>query len=210
MLTRLVEEKGAKWKDIGAAMGRAGYACRDKWRMMRNNPTSGEWSDHEVTRLKELVQEYFEAQQAGPGRGAGEGHEHLPLLDNINWKSISQILGTRNENMCMQKWYRIAPSAISAGQWARGEDKLMLEAIQKSGVEVEHAIPWATLVPDRSLSQIKRRYKLIKHQIPNHNKLPFDALVEKLVEKYLIESADPAAVPTLGLPSPAQPAAELT
>jgi hypothetical protein len=30
---------------------------------------------------------------------AGEGHEHLPLLDNINWKSISQILGTRNENM---------------------------------------------------------------------------------------------------------------
>ena len=30
---------------------------------------------------------------------AGEGKEHLPLLDNINWKSISQKLGTRNENM---------------------------------------------------------------------------------------------------------------
>lgn len=30
---------------------------------------------------------------------AGEGQEHLPLLDNISWKSISQKLGTRNENM---------------------------------------------------------------------------------------------------------------
>lgn len=30
---------------------------------------------------------------------AGEGQEHLPLLDNISWKSISLKLGTRNENM---------------------------------------------------------------------------------------------------------------
>jgi hypothetical protein len=28
----------------------------------------------------------------------------------------------------MQKWYRIAPSAVSSGQWAGGEDRLMLEA----------------------------------------------------------------------------------
>lgn len=96
---------------------------------------------------------------------------------------------------CMQKWYRIAPSAISAGQWAKGEDKILLMTIQKSGVEAEHAIPWATLVPNRSLSQIKRRYKLIKNSIPNHNKLSFDALVEKLVEKYLKE-------PALELPAP--------
>jgi hypothetical protein len=127
-LKEQVEEKGEKWKDIGLAMGRAGYACRDKWRMMKNSPKTGEWSDDEVAKLKELVDAYFNSQQAGPGRGPGEGQEHLPLLDNINWTSISRQLGTRNENMCMQKWYRIAPSAVSSGQWAGGEDKVMLEA----------------------------------------------------------------------------------
>ena len=84
-------------------MGRPGYACRDKWRMMKNNPKTGEWSEDEVKRLRvrphsvgvfgiycrvretynpliryiilfslllqELVEEYFDAQQAGPGRG---------------------------------------------------------------------------------------------------------------------------------------------
>lgn len=104
-------------------MGRPGYACRDKWRMMRDNPKTGEWGEDEVARLKvvqpfflcivyllhflslktraentcatpefstkyhmslteysvkflfsillsqELVQEYFDEQQAGPGRG---------------------------------------------------------------------------------------------------------------------------------------------
>mmetsp|Transcript_19018 Transcript_19018/g.30752 ORF Transcript_19018/g.30752 Transcript_19018/m.30752 type:complete len:160 (+) Transcript_19018:901-1380(+) len=92
MLTRLVEEKGAKWKDIGAAMGRAGYACRDKWRMMRNNPTSGEWSDHEVTRLKELVQEYFEAQQAGPGRGGAQASDVSRVFTSVSTAFTSSHL----------------------------------------------------------------------------------------------------------------------
>lgn len=36
-------------------MGRPGYACRDKWRMMKNNPKTGEWSEDEVKRLKVCV-----------------------------------------------------------------------------------------------------------------------------------------------------------
>ena len=82
----------------------------------------------------------------------------------------------------------------------------MLTAIQKSGAELEHTVPWATLVPDRSLSQIKRRFKLMKAAIPNHNKLSFDDLVEKLVAKYLVEPTAPA------LPAPGDesgPTAEL-
>ena len=101
----------------------------------------------------------------------------------------------------MQKWYRIASPAVSVGQWAKGEDKVLLTAIQKSGVDAEHAIPWATLVPKRSLRQIKRRYKVMKNSIPNHNKLSFDTLVEKLVDKYFKE--EPAAAP-LELPAPEQ------
>eukprot|EP00227_Mantoniella_beaufortii_P006952 CAMPEP_0197610412 /NCGR_PEP_ID=MMETSP1326-20131121/53269_1 /TAXON_ID=1155430 /ORGANISM="Genus nov. species nov., Strain RCC2288" /LENGTH=416 /DNA_ID=CAMNT_0043178927 /DNA_START=178 /DNA_END=1425 /DNA_ORIENTATION=- len=199
-LKRLVDEKGEKWKEIGTAMGRAGYACRDKWRMMKNNPNKGEWSEEEVVKLKGLVEEYFATHQAGPGRGPGEGQEHLPLLDNINWTSISKQLGTRNENMCMQKWYRIAPSAVSSGQWGAGEDKVMLEALLKSGAEGEQTVPWETLVPGRSLSQIVRRWKLMKVLIPGHLHMGFDPLVQKVVEKFI-----PDLHKALALPPPPPP-----
>ena len=109
----------------------------------------------------------------------------------------------------MQKWYRIAPPAISVGQWAKGEDKVLLTAIQKSGAEAEHAVPWATLVPERSLSQIKRRFKLMKAAVPNHNNLSFDDLMEKLVARYLAAPTAPAlpapgdaSGPTATLPAP--------
>ena len=56
---------------VGKNLGRPGHACRDKWRMMRNNPKSGDWSPDEVARLRELVNEYFAQNNAAPGRGAG-------------------------------------------------------------------------------------------------------------------------------------------
>jgi len=62
-----------------------------------------------------------------------------------------------------------------------------LAAILKSGAMAEHAIPWATLVPGRSLSQIKRRFKLMKVFIPGHAHLAFEALVIKVVEKFTPE-----------------------
>lgn len=75
----------------------------------------------------------------------------------------------------------------------------MLEAIRASGAEVEHAVPWETLVPNRNLSQIKRRYKLMKQSITGHNKLSFDELLEKLVQKYLKD--DDTETPALPNPS---------
>ena len=72
-LTDLVAEYGEKWKEVGKNLGRPGHACRDKWRMMRNNPKSGDWSPAEVAHLRELVNEYFAQNNAAPGRGAGEG-----------------------------------------------------------------------------------------------------------------------------------------
>ena len=66
-LTDLVAEYGEKWKEVGKNLGRPGHACRDKWRMMRNNPKSGDWSPAEVAHLRELVNEYFAQNNAAPG-----------------------------------------------------------------------------------------------------------------------------------------------
>ena len=195
-LMNLYEQKGAKWAEIGAAIGRAGGACRDKWRMMRNNPKSGDWSPDEVARLRELVNEYFAQNNAAPGRGAGEGNEHLPLRDNINWKAISSKIGTRSENMCMQKWYRIAPSAEETGQWAKGDDKIMLEGILKQvDADDEHKVAWEGLVPGRTLGQIKNRFRAAKRDVPDHSNVTFDVLLTKMIDKYAPEMTKAEALP---------------
>lgn len=194
-LTDLVAEYGEKWKEVGKNLGRPGHACRDKWRMMRNNPKSGDWSPAEVAHLRELVNEYFAQNNAAPGRGAGEGNEHLPLRDNINWKAISSKIGTRSENMCMQKWYRIAPSPEETGQWAKGDDKTMLEGILKSDADDEHKVAWEGLVPGRTLGQIKNRFRAAKKDIPDHSNMSFDVLLAKMIEKYAPEISNAGALP---------------
>jgi len=192
-LTDLVAEYGEKWKEVGKNLGRPGHACRDKWRMMRNNPKSGDWSPAEVARLRELVNEYFAQNNAAPGRGAGEANEHLPLRDNINWKAISSKIGTRSENMCMQKWYRIAPDATAAGQWSAGEDSVLISNIIKLGAASESTTPWDQCVPGRDAVVVKRRFKQLKMSLSNSAKakLSYDDLLKKLSEKF----CQPAALP---------------
>ena len=192
-LRTLTAEHGDKWKVIGAAMGRAGYACRDKWRMMKNSPKGGDWSSEEIAKLRELVDEYFQQNSSAPGRGAGEGNEHLQVRDNINWKTIAMKLGTRNENSCMQKWYRISPDGIESGQWGEGQDKILIEAVIRSGAESEVDVPWGDLVPGRTLSQIKRRFKQLKQSIVDPNGGSFDDMMKKMKEKYCGSLALPAA-----------------
>ena len=66
----------------------------------------------------------------------GEGNEHLQVRDNINWKTIAMKLGTRNENSCMQKWYRILPTESNLVN-KQGQDKILIEAVIRSGAESE-------------------------------------------------------------------------
>ena len=195
-LSDLVQQKGEKWKDIGAVLERPGGACRDKWRTMRDKYVAGEWTSEELIRLKHLVNEQFAAQGSAPGHGPGEGVEHLPVRDNINWKAISLKMKTRSENICLQKWYRIAPDAIAAGEWGEGDDSTMVAAIQKSRVAIEAHVVWESLVRGRTLSQIKGRFKVLKQATKDHHKISFPELMAKLVEKHCT-TARPLALPAL-------------
>jgi hypothetical protein len=78
-LADLVELKGEKWTEIGEILERAGASCRDKWRSMRDKYQRGDWTPEELAQLKQLVNEQLAAQGAAPGRGPGEGNEHLPV-----------------------------------------------------------------------------------------------------------------------------------
>ena len=183
-LADLVELKGEKWTEIGEILERAGASCRDKWRSMRDKYQRGDWTPEELAQLKQLVNEQLAARGAAPGRGPGEGNEHLPVRDNINWKAISLKLKTRSENTCCQKWYRIAPDSVAAGEWGEGDDTTMVAALRRARAASEADVDWAGLVRGRTLSQIKRRFKDLRQAIPKNHKLTFAEVVQKLVEKH--------------------------
>ena len=195
-LANLVEYLGEKWKDIGEYLERAGSSCRDKWRSMRDKYQRGDWTPEELSQLKQLVNEQLAARGAAPGRGPGEGNEHLPVRDNINWKAISLKLKTRSENTCCAKWYRIAPDSVASGEWGEGDDKVMVAALRRAQAASEADVNWASLVRGRTLSQIKRRFKDLRQAIPKNHTLSFTEVVRKLFEKHIARA--PA------LPSPAQ------
>jgi hypothetical protein len=187
-LADLVELKGEKWTEIGEILERAGASCRDKWRSMRDKYQRGDWTPEELAQLKQLVNEQLAAQGAAPGRGPGEGNEHLPVRDNINWKAISLKLKTRSENTCCQKWYRIAPDSVAAGEWGAGDDTTMVAALRRARAASEVDVDWAGLVRGRTLSQIKRRFKDLRQAIPKNHKLTFAEVVQKLVEKHWLRA----------------------
>jgi hypothetical protein len=187
-LADLVELKGEKWTEIGEILERAGASCRDKWRSMRDKYQRGDWTPEELSQLKQLVNEQLAAQGAAPGRGPGEGNEHLPVRDNINWKAISLKLKTRSENTCCQKWYRIAPDSVAAGEWGAGDDTTMVAALRRARAASEADVDWAGLVRGRTLSQIKRRFKDLRQAIPKNHKLTFAEVVQKLVEKHWLRA----------------------
>lgn len=98
--------------------------------------------------------------------------------------------------MCMQKWYRIAPSAEETGQWAKGDDKIMLEGILKQvDADDEHKVAWEGLVPGRTLGQIKNRFRAAKRDIPDHSNVTFDVLLTKMIDKYAPEMTKAEALP---------------
>ena len=61
-LLELHAERGNRWKEIGAALGRLPETCRDKYRdlALAQARQTGKWSPEEEGKLNELVTSYME------------------------------------------------------------------------------------------------------------------------------------------------------
>lgn len=181
-LLDLYDKYGKKWSKISTFIGRPASACRDKWRLAKGGKdrNTGRWSEEETSKLVALVKDYFKRTGTQAGRGPGAGNEHLGLLDNINWVSISQKLGTRNEQSCMQRWYQLAPSIAQVNQWSEAEDIQMLKNIIAQRPLTAEAVDWASVAAKRSLSEIKRRWKSLSSNVRGYIDTPFPELVHQI------------------------------
>ena len=61
-LKQLYAEKGGRWKELGASLGRLPEAVRDKYKSFRlgDAKKEGKWTPEEEGKLATLVQEYLD------------------------------------------------------------------------------------------------------------------------------------------------------
>jgi hypothetical protein len=102
--------------------------------------------------------------------------------DNFDWTAISVKMGTRSAAALQAKWYDdLAPSMREAGEWARGEDALLLAHLHRGGCEEETEVEWAAAVPGRSGLVSLRRWHLMLKVLPGYVDLTFSERVARLV-----------------------------
>ena len=176
---------GPKWSKISSVIGRPASACRDRWRLAKCpiERRTGHWSPEETLRLVQLVNDHFQERGARPGCGPGKNFEHLELRDNIPWKSISSKLRTRNEQACLQRWYQIAPDMTVVGSWSENQDIELLKNIVEQKKPSLEVVDWASLVDNRSLSSIKRRWKFLASKVPGYLDMTLPDLVLRICER---------------------------
>eukprot|EP00798_Chlamydomonas_sp_ICE-L_P006723 gene6723-3394_t len=163
---------------------------------------SGKWSSAEETRLRLLVTEQIAARKEKEAAEMKLRLKQIPSVegaaavclaplsgmhyrDRVNFDPISEMLGSRSPNTCLQKWYRkMSPSMFSSGEWALGDDITLVRALQSAGCEWEWEVEWDYLVSNRTAEQAKRRWRSMLKALPDCLEKSFDVCVEELAEKY--------------------------
>jgi len=189
-LRALVEARGTKWTTISATLERTPEACRFRWREIKIEPnkSSGTWSKDEENRLREAVEKYGCPRSLHtPSDDTADIPDRRMLLDDINWEAVVAHVKTRSRVQCIAKWYlRLSPSMIDRGEWGVGDDRRMLRSLWSlEGRRMEHEIPWNSLVKNRTADQCKRRWKLMKKNVPKAKDLEFHTVLEHLVKRFM-------------------------
>lgn len=199
-LRSLVEERGRQWSEIGAALGRARWSCRDRWREIKLGDSRGKgpWTEEETEKLKAAVEEY-QAMKAGGEQGDkggdGDALDRRIVLDDINWEAISAKVGTRSHIQCLEKWYdQLRPSMVATGDWGAGDDRRMLRALWSLWGCAEYEVPWGEVVKGRTAAQARRRWRLMCKAVPDVRDMEFPDVVDWLVDKYLPHLKDKGTV----------------
>ncbi len=174
----------SNWKAVSERVGRDNSACRSHWFKSRmggkmNATSSKAWTEQEISRLKQLVEEFLAKREAAERRG-GEGMRMQ--RDDIGWTEIAKKHGTRNAHQCLRKWYdTLCPSMVTKGQWGHGDDRVLLEALYSSYLgQQEWHVNWDDLVPHRPAQQAKRRWKMMVKYIPDYQDRTFSQQVDFL------------------------------
>lgn len=172
-LRRLVETKGAQWKQIGQELGRMPEDCRDRWRnyvKCGNKRAQNKWTLQEEEKLREVVNELMAAD---------------PNAD-VNWTVVSEKMdGVRSRIQCRYKWNKISkkPPPNKVNLMLPGDKLAALEHLKNYSSEQEVNWDQIAYAEGRSIWSNKdflAMFKRMKDQIPDGAKMSFSEQVNFL------------------------------
>ena len=73
----------------------------------------------------------------------------------------------------------------SAGDWGIGDDRRLLKALFKGSYSTEWQVDWSTLIPQRTATAARRRWRLMLKSVPDHQEKEFADIVDELVTIHL-------------------------
>ncbi|KAK9085454.1 hypothetical protein Sjap_025865 [Stephania japonica] len=175
------EEHGPKWKNMAKELGKFRIHVKDTWRRINlPNLKKGPWSQDEYQALFDLVNMDLRM-KAYQERESDNGM----LRDNISWEAISRKMGTRTGMQCCLKWYgQLESSLVKEGQWANGDDYLLVNALLTLDACCVEDVNWDALIPDRSGDCCRRRFKQMINHLGSYGVKSFQEQVEVLSNRY--------------------------
>lgn len=172
-LRRLVETKGAQWKQIGQELGRMPEDCRDRWRNYVKCGTKraqNKWTLQEEEKLREVVNELVAADPNG----------------EVNWTVVSEKMdGVRSRIQCRYKWNKISkkPPPNKVNLMLPGDKLAVLEQLKNYSSEQEVNWDQIAYAEGKSIWTDKdflAMFKRMADQIPDAAKMPFTEQVNFL------------------------------
>jgi hypothetical protein len=154
-LIKAIAKYGKDWTRVAEMVpGRTNVKCRERW-VGTVDPANCKhcvsWKPEEDAKLTEAVKKY----------------------DN-NWVSVASMVSGRTDRQCRSRWTLVLdPTNENKGKWTPEENAKLTEAVRRHGnswVEV------AELVPGRTSSQCRLRWKKLEGERNNGNEEALDSV----------------------------------
>ena len=189
-LLRLFRSVGAatpgRFKKCSEALGRSADACANRLRILQENEDLGKskrvpFTGAEDTKLRAAV-EAWQKKGTAAGRATAAHSQHPQLrLDGVNWGEVAKSVPLRTPKQCMNRYNNhLRPTMKERGEWARGEDSKLLEALYESSARNEAEVKWGQLVEGRDADIAQRRWVMMRKTVPKGRSLGFRQCLENI------------------------------
>lgn len=76
-------------------------------------------------------------------------------IGEVNWKGIADVVGTRTNVQCLQRWKKVLCPGLVKGQWRNGEDEKLVKLVAQGYKNWGHL---ASRMPGRTSKQCRERW----------------------------------------------------
>ena len=193
-LLRVFRSVGAatpgRFKKCSEALGRSADACANRMRILQENEDlktarGYKYMPFEVeedTKLRAAVEAWQKKGTAAGGAAAAHSQHPQLRLDGVNWGEVAKSVPRRTPKQCMNRYNNhLRPTMKEKGEWARGEDRKLLEALHESSARNEAEVKWGQLVEGRGADIAQRRWVMMRKTVPKGRSLGFRPCLDKIL-----------------------------